>query len=380
MKRDMENLNLRNALPGEPEACRQSLILSARSVKEEEPVRKLTFRVVLLTVLIVAAMMTAALAAGGSGLAAWYQSYYNALLPKTAQDILSEENSFVMQAGPVKVTADGFLCDGKILYMTADAQLQPEHPALLYPSSDDWNGRIGEVWAQMLGHPDIHAETTYLEAARVTGLPLYCVSTWIEPLVDVPQGEAMGDGQMQTDGTLMTVIMRYFHEVYEEDTLPVKISIDVWEVDLDTLEAAPDSAWHEERDVSVAVHGVTEEKRYVPDETACLSERFRLDEVTAKKTAAGVYVTIRVKPDGGMTYEDMMHMNFEWDVLNEKGVRFPTGLSLTREYLDGQGKKLDGNTSAHMLLEEMQYMLMITADELPQTMMITDGQVRITVR
>jgi hypothetical protein len=40
MKRDMDNLNLRDAFGPVPDACHDALMKAARSVKEEEPVKK----------------------------------------------------------------------------------------------------------------------------------------------------------------------------------------------------------------------------------------------------------------------------------------------------------------------------------------------------
>ena len=52
MKRDMDNLNLRDAFRPMPEETRNALMSAARSVKEDEPVKKATFRTVLIAACI----------------------------------------------------------------------------------------------------------------------------------------------------------------------------------------------------------------------------------------------------------------------------------------------------------------------------------------
>ena len=63
MKRDMENLNLQDAFKPTPDKCRDALMTAARSVREEEPVRRITVRAVLITACIILATMAIAIAA-----------------------------------------------------------------------------------------------------------------------------------------------------------------------------------------------------------------------------------------------------------------------------------------------------------------------------
>ena len=48
MKRDLDNLDLRGAFKPMPDECRNALMTAACSVKEEEPVKRVTFRAVLI--------------------------------------------------------------------------------------------------------------------------------------------------------------------------------------------------------------------------------------------------------------------------------------------------------------------------------------------
>ncbi|MDD6143737.1 MAG: hypothetical protein PUD16_09635, partial [bacterium] len=117
-----------------------------------------------------------------------------------------------------------------------------------------------------------------------------------------------------------------------------------------------------------------------PESSAKLSGCFNLTEVIARQTCAGVYVTICTELDAPMTMHEFFEINDEWDVLDTDGSRWPTGASLTGEYMDSNGESLHGDLPEDFVLNGLQYMQMITADELPETFTVTDGTVKIDVK
>ena len=79
MKRDMENLNLRNAFKPTPDKCHNALMTAARSVKEEEPVKRATIRTILIAACIILATMAIAVAATNSfGWKDFFEIFYGA--------------------------------------------------------------------------------------------------------------------------------------------------------------------------------------------------------------------------------------------------------------------------------------------------------------
>ena len=292
MKRGMEEFNLRNAFAQEPERCHQALMNAARSVREDEPVKKYTLSTVLIAAVLIIAMMAAALAATGGGLTNWFKRYYHTDVPKAAQDILSSTEKSVLEAGPVVFTVNELLCDGKIAYLTVQARLKEEGGALLYPASGDCFERIGEMTAQKLNHPDVNAQSTYLEAAQRTGLPLWCTDAWLEVdnynLVDFE----MCDGTVLEDGSLLMVRMLYFNEPYAADTLPVEVMVQADELELETLEYMEGSRERAAEKRSIAIHGVTEERTYSPQEEAKLADGDSLTRVVAENQRGRVCVPV----------------------------------------------------------------------------------------
>ncbi len=375
MKQDFD---LRSALPGEPESCRLALMQAARSVKEDEPVKKFTFRTVLVAALLIVTMMAVAIAATNGGLANWFQKDYGVALPQSAQEVLSGSEKTTLETDLVTFTVNEMMCDGKIAYLTAEAQLKQEGSAILYANCSDPTDRIGEALAAKWNHPDVNAQTSYAEAAKTLGLPLYTVSAWMQiEETDRIESEMM-DYSMLENGNLMLVRMLYLREALplSAKNLPITLFAQVSQVDVDTLEIVEGSRQRVSEAYTLPVHGVTEIAQYGIQGEGKLSGRFNLTGVKAQKTSAGVYVFIQTKAEQPMTMSEFYEINDEWYVLDAQGNRFPTGISLSGEYLDGDGKPLtwDENT----MVDELQFMCMISVDQMPETMIVTDGTVRVT--
>lgn len=377
MKYNMDEL--RNALPGEPESCRAALMQTARSVKEEEPVKKFTFRTALIAALIVVSMVAAAFAATNSGLMNWIQNDYGVVLPQSAQDVLNAAEKATMDTELVTFHVNETMCDGKIAYLTVEAQLKDGQNAILYPNCWEPDMTIGEVLAQKLNHQEVTAESTYLDAAKATGLPLYGLDAYLEVNGDIAVNNEMMDAVLTENGNWLLIDMLYFADAQNAETLPVNIVARATELNAETYEFVESSRQKADAAYTIPVHGVTAEHSYAPEEPAKLSDCFTLTQVDAKQTCAGVYVTLKTKADAPLSLDEfygMMGENLNWNVLDAQGNQYPMGLSLTGEYLDGNGQTIDDDTT----LDEVQYMLMISIEQLPESMIVTDGTAQIVVK
>ena len=381
MKRDREQLDLRNAFSPEPKECHEALLQAARSVKEDEPVKKVTLRAVLMAALIIAAMMAVAAAATNAGLVDWFRSDYGVELPQSAQNILNATEKSTLEAGPMVFTINELLCDGKIAYLTAEAFLKEEGSAIVYPSSGDPYDRIGRVLAARLNHPDIDDKTTYLEAAQLLERPLYSVDAWLELDSSWLIECEMADGKMLEEGNMLLVRMLYLNETYAGDELPVQIFVQVNELDPATLEFKPDSRQRVSEQRLIPIHGVVAEKQYQPQEKITFGETFTLTGVTVRQTCAGVYVYLQLQTDSGMTLARLNEWPGEWAVLDGEENRLPTGMSLTAEILDAEGNPFPIEVPPEEIeLNSFQYMCMMTLDELPEKLMVSDGETSVMVQ
>ena len=107
MKREMDSLNLRDAFGPMPDDIREALLNTARSVKEEEPVKRVTIRTVLIAACIILATTAIAIATTNSfGWNDFFKILYGETnaVPEEAQKIMdsTEEQAFIL--GPVTFT------------------------------------------------------------------------------------------------------------------------------------------------------------------------------------------------------------------------------------------------------------------------------------
>ena len=371
---------IRNALPREPESCHQALMQAARSVKEDEPVKKVTFRTVLIAALLMAAMTAVAVAASTGGLAGWFQANYRSTLPLSAQDILSATEHSSLTAGPVAYEISELLCDGQIAYMTAQVRPAAEGSALVYPGSADPCDPIGEEMARVLNRPDLTAQSSWLEAAKATGLPLYSAMVWLEPesgSEGMIECEMM-DGTVMEDGTQMLVYMLYFRESYAGESLAANVCAMTSLVDPETVDASEN--WRSALPRSIPINGETARRTYQPQGEAVFLGQFTLTGATAVQTSAGVYVSVCAKAAQPITLEELNRQAGEWQLLDAQGNSLPIGISLTGEYLNAAGQPFPNEVEASSIeLETFQFRRMVSLAELPERMIVTDGTVQMIV-
>ena len=176
MKRDIENLNLRDSFKPTPDKCHDALMTAARSVKEEEPVRRITFRAVLIAACIILAT-TAIAATRKLGWVDFFEIFYGSTdsVPEEAQKIMNstEEQTFIL--GPVSFTVQSLYTDGQEAWASTLITAADGSSALVCgdyspESSLGSNGENGEALARKLG---LDPETTWLNAARQLNCPLY---------------------------------------------------------------------------------------------------------------------------------------------------------------------------------------------------------------
>lgn len=370
MKRDMNELNLQKAFRPMPADCREALVAAARSVKEEEPVKRAVFRTVLITALVIVSLMAAAYAAVNSGLMNWFENECNVTLPANAQKLLEETDRKTYEVGPVTFTLEGLMADGQIAYLGASARMSDGSKALMYPSDADPQARIGEALAGRLGLP---AETTWQEAAAQTGLPLYGLMAWLQPQGDVMGGEEMMAHTLQQDGSVLLVDMLYTDPAKVGESLKGEVTLWAYELDPVTFERK-DEGWRVADPVELTVTGVREERTYEPAGPVRLAGGLTLQKVTAQKRAAGVYVNIHLKCRENTTLAQAWD-NLQLTVLDGEGKPFPTGISFTSECLDEKGEKFPMDDPANLVIPGFIYRTMITVEELPHSLLITDGQV-----
>lgn len=327
MKRDMDKLNLRSAFGPEPEECHTALMAAARSVKEEGRTAGKGFRTLAMAAVLILAMTAVAFAAGQAGLREWLEQFMGVTPPQAAQQVLTATEKATYEVGPLTMTVNETLADGRLTYLTVNAASKDN--ALVYDASGDPYDPVGTARANALNNLDIQAETPLAQAAQKSGLPLYSVMAWLQLEEGISDGTEMMDALCQEDGSVLLIDMLTTDPGLVGDTLNVDIYLRVKQIDPVTLETIGD-AWQTVEQRSLTVYGVTDTRDYQPQGDGVLNDSLTVVGAKAELTCAGVYVTIRARLADGMTYSNAEGAGFLYtELLDDAGNAFPNGISLS---------------------------------------------------
>ena len=333
MKRDMENLNLRDSFKPTPDKCHDALMTAARSVKEEEPVKKFTVSTALIVVLIVIATLTTALAA--SVLLGW-TDFYSFEIPKTAQEILNATEPKDYQVGPITFTVNELLTDGHIALCSATSHVTDGSSAVLSEEVYDAvgaNGDNGEALAQKW---NLSPDTRWIDAAHIMNLPFYRVSISVNVPEECHDGEDMGDAMWDEKGNCVSYYMAALNSLHVGETLPIKLHFQVWEYDPQSIEPSSvmedvvDEAkqinhWEDTFEITLTVPAPIAEKTYWPVEPFDFENGLTLNSVTAQQTVAGAYVVGQFTLRDGFNFNDAY--SGELDFLDATGEEITWGMA-----------------------------------------------------
>jgi hypothetical protein len=312
----MNKLDLRPAFPPMPDACRDALLNAVSSVKEEEPMKRFSFRVIVIAALIILATMAIALAANQLGLNDLFDRQYGAQVPKSAQSALSDTEQKAFEVGPLTFTLRETLADGRIAYVTTQARAADGADALIALANDGEEMPIPDSKAARLNLP---AGISFLEAAQRANLPLYLVSSYF-----VIDEAAMGEEEMQeilwaADGSALLVDRLMTNPAAVGEALPGVLTLRVQGMGGD---------WQMKEALSIPVGGVTAERTYSPQGAAAL-QGYTVESVKAEQTCAGVYLTATMIAGEGAVREDVYALYERMGFRDADGEEFPVGISLT---------------------------------------------------
>ncbi len=366
MKREMENLDLRNAFGPMPDDIREALMNTARSVKEEEPVKRFTVRTALIAACIILATVAAAIAAGSIfGWNDFYADYYGSFVPRVAQQIMKDGGETEYTLGPATFTVGGLYCDGYMATASTVVKLNDDAKALL--TGDDpfeaigANGENGKKVAQALG---VDPMTTWAEAAKQLDLPLYSARTCLEIPEELSDGESMEDPMFNEDGSMTYFSMALMNGKAYGEKIDCQVYLRVCRINPDDPEDRQD-VQSERKDVSIYLEAPIHTRHYIVPEGIVLEGGFRLDDVIAEHMPAGLYLTASFTALDGATEEMAEETIYDCDFVQPNGDRYPTGMNLTTGlYTEGLWPKAN--------LRDM-----ISAEEIPESigLKLPDGTI-----
>ena len=330
MKRDMENLNLRDAFKPMPAECREALMKTAGSVKEEKPVKRITIRTVLIAAAII--LVTMAIAVAASQIFGWndfFVQYYHSAVPEVAQRIMQDSGETTFASGPVVFRVGGLYCDGYIATSSTVVELAEGARGLL--TGDDpydaigANGENGRKVAERLG---VDPELSWAEAAKQLGLPLYSVRATLQIPEDLDGGEAFEDPMFNDDGSLTYFSLAMMNgKAYGE-----KVDCQIWmraaEVDVNDPEAER-NAEYVRKDISIYLEAPIDTKEYAFPDNTVIADRFGLESVKGILMPAGLYMFCEYTALDGATEEQAYDDVCDSEFVQPDGDHYPTSMDLT---------------------------------------------------
>ena len=357
MKRDMDNLNLRDAFRPMPEETRDALMSAARSVKEDEPVKKVAFRTVLIAACVIVATMAVAMAAGQIfGWNDFFKNDYNADIPKTAQEILASSEPVSWQEGDVIFTVRERYSDPKLAMISVEARLADGVEGIL--TADDFTMPIGaygenshsQEVAKRLG---VDPQMTWMDAAKELKLPLYSVVAILDIPSEFWSSEEYGDPMFNEDGSLTWFSLQPLNGQITDEEMKAQVYL---RTKLVNPEDADDDTNSKEDYLDLTIHMekvIATAEYIIPEDTKVL-DAFRIDSIHAELLPSGLHFTTNLTALEGAT-QDMATDKLRVDIVQENGEAYPTGITLSSGF-----SNLD-------TWPQITYTQMISVDQIPET-------------
>ena len=360
MRRDRteETLDLRQAFRPMPESVHAALMQTVRSVEEEVPVKRVTYRTLLIAACIVVVTMAAAVAA--SGVFGWndfFDAFYaDTKVPKAAQDILEATEEKVFEIGPVSVHVQQLYADRHTAMANAKITMTDGSDALLCMTGSQFdpigaNGENGAQYAECIG---VGQEMTWMEVAQKLGWPLYTVEAILDLPAEYNGGEEMQDVLYDSEGNFIDFSMAMLDSEKIGEVLPASMFLYVAEIDPATGEKK--STLSDRADMEIAVAKVTDSVTYTIPETFTV-DGITLTSARAELTPAGIYLYTDFMAEAGNTLEHFYETQRTPVWYDESGRSYPWGLNLSYEI----------NTDAW---PEIHMMGMISAEEIPDVLVM----------
>ncbi|MEA4929330.1 MAG: hypothetical protein VB104_11735 [Candidatus Limiplasma sp.] len=217
----MDDLHFDKANLPMPEGCYHALMDAARSVKEENKVKRASFRTVIIAAILIIVTMAVAFAAQQLGWVDFYGTY-GITLPKAAEETMNATKPISYEVGPMTFTYNQLITDKRIVLSSAQVQLTDDTEALIANDSDLYEA-VDSISDTILKKYGLKTGTTWVQAAQQLNLPLYGVRALVEVSSEYDKGEAMEDALWNEDGSIVYFSMPSINKDAVKDELPMLV-------------------------------------------------------------------------------------------------------------------------------------------------------------
>ena len=326
--KDIERINLRDAFPPMPEELRKALSIQLESFQDEEKVRRITLRPVLIAAIIIVLMTSIAYAATKLGWVEYFKEMFGISVTKQTQMEMEASIKKTVSVGPVSFTIKEFFSDGRLLLGAADIQAK------------DGKGKV-------------YGDITEIDSAIEE--PIYIVRYVISV-----QTNYQGDDEAMEDYMISNDALTYFSMVsvkveQEAEFIPATVSMYVSMIDPNTGKRLDN--WKTEEGIMVPVNHQGQEQEYIPEKPFII-DGMTLLSVTAKRTSAGIY--LRMNFQAGLETDPKMLQipDFSWESIEKN--KYDSGISLTLS--------VETDAWPRVVIIDM-----ISTDKLPEEILLTDN-------
>ena len=349
MKREMDDLHFDKANLPMPDECYHALMDAARSVKEENKVKRASFRTVLIAAILIIVTMAVAFAAQQLGWVDFYGTY-GITLPKAAEETMNATKPISYKVGPMTFTYIQLITDKRIVLSSAQVQLTDGTEALIANDSDLYEA-VDAISDTILKKYGLKSGTSWVQAAQQLNLPLYGVRALVEVAPEYDKGEAMEDALWNEDGSIVYFNMPAINKNAVKDELPITLYMAVHQYDPATDEVKI-NAWTDREETILPVARLLAEKIYKPDGDATITlpgtntisrdgDGNETDETTsqpiivtltgihAEQYATGIYLTSDFILPEGISEDAAREALDNLSILGADGDELPMGLNLS---------------------------------------------------
>lgn len=348
-----------SGLQGDPWLAQRILAKAKGEVKVK---KKLPFGLVLAIVLIITTL-AAAIAATQLGWVDYLSGRQGVTVPKTAQEALNATTPQKFTVGPMTFTFNQLLTDKRMVMSSADIHTTDGSQALY---ADDTNvyDAVDTVSDTVLKRYNLDSGLNWLDAAKQLNLPLYGIRALIEIGGEYDGGYAMEDAMWNEDGSIVYFNMQMLNSSSVKNELPVTLYMSVTQFNPSTGDAI--DKWQMRENITLPVAPLLNEKTYLPAGDAEI-DRMKLVSVYAEQYASGIYLIGTFTAPESMTADSAVGALYSLTLCDDEGNALPTGINMSSSALTDD-------------LPSIKLETMTSLEKLPDSLIVTDGKTKISVK
>jgi hypothetical protein len=332
-------------------------------VKGEVKVKKKLSLGLVLAIVLILVTVAVAIAATQLGWVDYFGERFGITVPKTAQEVLNATKPLEFQVGPMTFTFNQLLTDKRMVMSSADIHTT-DGSQVLYANDTNVYDAVDSISSTVLKRYNLDSGLSWLDAAKQLNLPLYGIRALVEVGQEFGDGSATEGAMWNEDGSIVYFSMPMLTPKSVKDELPVTLYMSVTQFDPSTGDTIGE--WQIRENITLPVAPLLNEKTYLPEGDAELNG-MKLSSVYAEQYATGIYLTSTFTVKEGTTADSAMGALYNLTYCDGEGNALPAGLNLSGSAFTDD-------------LPTVRLETMTSLETLPESLIVTDGTVKISVK